>query len=244
MHQPYIKMIPHSKNAIIFIHGFIGTPDHFTRFYDLVPENFSIYNILLDGHGGSVKNFSKTSMKKWQAQVKQVIDQVKNNHENIYLVGHSMGTLLEIQYALLYPSQIKKMFLLAVPLHVHITPLAFTNALGTVFDVNDKNNPQLQAAKAMYSVDRDPRVYQYIQWIPRYFELLKLCKWTRNMVSQLNTKTIVIQSKKDELVQLRSKHYFENNESIEVMLLRHSTHYFYTSEDEKILFSKFETFIS
>lgn len=243
MHQPYTRVIPHSKDAIVFIHGFIGTPDHFKQFYLYVPETWSIYNLLLDGHGGSVDQFAKTSMNKWQQQVKKTIDDIKNHHQMVYLVGHSMGTLLEIQYTLLNPSKIAGLFLLAVPLHVHITPLAVFNALGTIFKFNDKNNLQLQAAKAMYSVDPDARVWKYIPWIPRYIELLKLCKWTRNMIDHLHTDTIVIQSKKDELVQFCSHEYFKTNNQVELIVLNQSTHYYYQKSDEELMYQKFKQFI-
>lgn len=244
MHQSYIKVIPHSTNAIVFIHGFIGTPDHFIQFYPYVPETWSVYNLLLDGHGGSVDHFSQTSMTKWQQQVKETIDNIKMQHQHIYLVGHSMGTLLEIQYTLLNPSKIAGLFLLAMPLRVHVTPLAIYNALGTVFRFNDKNNPQLQAAKAMYSVDPDVRFWKYIRWVPRYFELLKLCKWTRTMVDQLNTKTIVLQSKKDELVPFRSRQYLSTNENITLYILKNSTHYYYTNIDKELLYRTFVTFVN
>ena len=46
----------------------------------LVPDNISVYNVLLDGHGKGVKEFSKTSMKKWKKQIddispKEILDE-------------------------------------------------------------------------------------------------------------------------------------------------------------------------
>lgn len=243
MHQPYYHIIPHSKKAIIFIHGFIGTPDHFTQFYPYINDEWSIYNILLDGHGGTVQQFANTSMKKWKKQVKEVIDEAKKEHEEIYLVGHSMGTLLSIEYSILFPSQIKGLFLLAIPLHVHITPLALTNAIGTILEINDQNNPQLKAAKAMYSVEPNKNFWQYIPWLPRYIELLQLCKWTRTMMTHLNIKTMAIQSKKDELVQFRSHKYLSNHDKIKLFILKNSTHYYYTYEDQQILYTAFKEFV-
>ena len=48
--------------AILFIHGILGTTKHFETFLSLVPPNWSICNLSLKGHGGSVKDFSQASM--------------------------------------------------------------------------------------------------------------------------------------------------------------------------------------
>lgn len=69
MHEEYIRKIPGSKMAVLMIHGIAGTPDHFKPFVSLFPDDWSVYNILLDGHGGGVKDFSATSMEKWKKQV-------------------------------------------------------------------------------------------------------------------------------------------------------------------------------
>ncbi len=240
MHKAYIRNIPKSKNAIIFIHGIIGTPNHFMRFYPLIPEEVSIYNLLLDGHGGSVEDFSKTSMHKWKAQVKQEIDKAKNEHQDIYIVAHSMGCLLAMEYSIIYPKQIKGLFLMAVPLHMHVTPLALSNALGTIYEFDDHQNEQLQSAKAMYSVDTEKNILKYTRWLPRYMELLRLSQWTRNNITSLITTTICVQSKKDELVSNRSRLYLRKHPQIEYHLLEKSTHYYYPKDDEDILFDLFK----
>jgi len=60
-----------SRIAVLFIHGIIGTPRHFTELIPLVqqvPEDFTVSNIILDGHGGTVDDFAHTSMAKWKAR--------------------------------------------------------------------------------------------------------------------------------------------------------------------------------
>ena len=66
-HKEYIKICDNSTTAILFIHGIVGTPNHFKEFVSLIPSSFSVYNLLLDGHGRGVKDFSKTSMQKWES---------------------------------------------------------------------------------------------------------------------------------------------------------------------------------
>ena len=100
VHKEYVRLRDNATTAILFIHGIVGTPNHFNEFVSLVPESFSVYNLLLDGHGKSVKGFSKTSMKKWEAQVASVVDELSLTHEKIYIVAHSLGTLFAIDQAI------------------------------------------------------------------------------------------------------------------------------------------------
>ena len=73
-HKEYINIHEDSTTAILFIHGIVGTPNHFNDFIPLIPKTFSVYNMLLDGHGKGVKDFSKTSMEKWKIQVDSVVE--------------------------------------------------------------------------------------------------------------------------------------------------------------------------
>ena len=68
-HSPTFRSIPGSDTAILFIHGIVGTPDHFLDLLPLVPSDWSYANILLPGHGGSVGDFSRSSMALWRRAV-------------------------------------------------------------------------------------------------------------------------------------------------------------------------------
>ena len=61
-HQPYFRIIDGADTAILFVHGIVGTPDQFSALLPLVPQEWSCVNLLLPGHGGSVSDFSHTSM--------------------------------------------------------------------------------------------------------------------------------------------------------------------------------------
>ena len=60
-HSPYTH-IGTGPNAVLMIHGIAGSPGHFRDFVPVIPPEFSVYNILLDGHSGKVENFSRSSM--------------------------------------------------------------------------------------------------------------------------------------------------------------------------------------
>ena len=61
-HEPYFSVKEQADTAILMIHGILGTPDHFKPLLHLVPAEWSVYNILLDGHGKTVSHFANSSM--------------------------------------------------------------------------------------------------------------------------------------------------------------------------------------
>ncbi len=95
-----IRYVQNADTAILFIHGILGTPDHFTPFLPFVPPNWSIYNMLLKGHGGGVKEFSSTSMIEWKQQVHTALQNLLASHDKVVIAAHSMGTLFAIQEAI------------------------------------------------------------------------------------------------------------------------------------------------
>ena len=121
LHSPVEIINKNANTALLFVHGIVGTPRHFDDFVNIAPKDVSILNILLDGHGKGVKEFSKTCMKKWEAQVDNAINTLALTHDNIYIVAHSMGTLFALNQAKTN-KKIKGLFLLSVPLKLKIKP--------------------------------------------------------------------------------------------------------------------------
>ena len=73
-HQEYIRLVPGAKTAVLFIHGIMGTPDHFLDLIPHVPRDWSVCNILLPGHGKSVSDFGASSMDQWRSRANQVFE--------------------------------------------------------------------------------------------------------------------------------------------------------------------------
>ena len=242
-HKEYVRICDNSNIVILFIHGIVGTPNHFNEFVSLVPESFSVYNLLLDGHGKSVKDFSKTSMKKWEAQVASVVDELSLTHEKIYIVAHSLGTLLAIDQAI-KNKKVCKLFLLAVPLRLSIKPKMPINSLKVYFDKIRSDDYEALAAKKCYGIEKDKNPFHYIGWIPRFLELFAKIRRTRQTVKLLNTICLVYQSEKDEMVSSRSAKYFENKPNVLVNKLKKSGHYYYDKEDFDFLITEFKKILN
>ncbi len=242
-HQPYSRIIDGSDTAILFIHGIVGSPDHFKDLLPLVPPEWSVVNLLLPGHGGSVQNFSQSSMHEWRQYVRSTVNKLSKSHDHIILAGHSMGTLFCIDEALRRSSKTAGLFLLACPLYPRLTFSAARQSLQVAFGIQGRT-PAAQAAHHACSIHATPKLWQYIGWIPRYLELFRAAKQGREQIEQISVPTIAVQSHKDELVARRACHCLENTSAVTLHVLPHSRHFYYPPEDLATLKRLFSDFLT
>ena len=239
-HREYIRETDNHKLAFLFIHGIVGTPDHFNSIIDIIPDEFSIYNILLDGHGKKIEDFANTSMKKWEEQIDSITNYIFSKYEKIVIIGHSMGTLFAIDIASRFPKRVEKLFLLAVPLTVFVKPIAVKSSIKAAFDKIDDKDELAVAMKNGAGVELEPKLWKYASWAPRFIELLLKIKDTENILEDLKVPTIAIQSKKDELVTEKCFETLWLHPNIEAFMINNSGHYFYSEKDLKIILKLFK----
>ena len=241
-HQEFKRILPQADSAVLFIHGILGTPDHFDKLIALVPPSLSIHNLLLDGHGKTAKDFSKTSMEKWETQVQLAVCDLLRTHKNLYIVAHSMGTLLAIEQAVKY-KRIKGLFLLAVPIKAEPKMQMLHNALA-VYRGNIPSNDRLAtAALAACSIEQSKNPFHYLGWISRYLELFQKIRSTRKLLPHLHTPTIAIESRLDEMVAKNADQYLAKHSNMDVYTLEKSYHYAYNDRDWEKIVALFEELI-
>ncbi len=234
-HKEYRRERPESTGVVLFVHGIQGSPDQFIPFYDAVPDEWSIVNILLDGHGGGVRDFSRTSMKKWKTQVEKVTDELAERYENIVIAGHSMGTFFAMDTARRLPEKVRGLCLLCVPLTIAVKPRAGINSMRVVLTSPPDKNPVIAAARAAYSIELDKKMWRYIGWIPRYLELFREAGRQRKLIAELDLPCAVCQAARDELVSRRSEKYIAKNPRIDLSVLPSSGHFFFPEEDLSLM---------
>lgn len=244
MHKEFVSFKPDIKKAVLFIHGILGTPRHFDDFIPLVPAGYNIFNVLLDGHGGDVEDFSNTSMKKWEDQISSTVSDILINHDELLIVAHSMGTLLALSESIKYPGKVKKMFFLASPLKIYAKPSLFINSAKIYFNVQSDKDKVLLAAKKSYGIIKnDKKFWKYFCWIPRYRELFSKIKSIRKILEEVQCNVIVFQSKNDEMVSLKSEKYLKLIKNSQIEYLENSSHFYYEEKDQEYILNEFKNFI-
>ncbi|MBR3952940.1 MAG: alpha/beta fold hydrolase [Oscillospiraceae bacterium] len=241
-HNEFIRIVPESEKAILFIHGIAGTPNHFDEFIGLVPKDVSVYNMLLDGHGKKTRDFSASSMRKWKEQVRNTVDELLKEHKKIYIAAHSMGTLFAIGEAV-EKAEIEKLFLLAVPIKLFVRPAALFSAFKIYLGKVSENDLKTQAMKNCCGIELSKNPFEYLGWIPRFLELFDEIGKTKKVIPKLKTNCRIYQSKNDELVSLKSVSLLRNKTKASVKVLEKSGHYYYDKDDFDFLLNEFREFV-
>ena len=232
-HKEYIRVVPGSKYAVLMIHGIVGTPKHFEAFLPLVPEDWTLYNLLLDGHGKGVKEFSQTSMKKWKAQVNARVEEILETHDTLVIAAHSMGCLFAVQTAIRHPEQVKRLFLLAIPLRPFVKPAtALASVKAALGFTGSKMTREILADSG---VKLTKNLFAYLGWIPRFWELLVEVGATRKLLPRLQTPAVAFVSRKDELVAFSTRKDLQDHPWIETVILPDSGHFAYGEKDLELL---------
>lgn len=242
-HSPSFRNVIGSDTAILFVHGIVGTPDHFLDLLPLIPDNWSYANILLPGHGGSVQDFSHSSMNLWRKAVTQQVDRLADAHQRVLLVGHSMGTLFCMDEALRRSDKVGGLFLMAPPLYPMLTPSATLQSLQVALGIKGQR-PSTQAAYQACSINATPYLWQYLGWIPRYLELFQAAAQGRAQARELSVPTVCVHSQHDEMVSRRTYRYLQQLPHIALHLLSSSRHFYYPPEDLTTLQNLFSAFLA
>ena len=234
-HLEYKRIVPEADTAVMFIHGIVGTPNHFRSLIpleQLVPDCWSVHNVLLPGHGGSADDFAASSRENWETHVWNAFVELAKDHERIIIVAHSMGTLFALRLAVEYPEKIPFLFLLGVPLRPHLRIGMAVASVRMVFGVLPGDHVLWKAS----GVKLTQKLWKYLGWVPRFLDLFKEIYETEKILDQLDVPCVAWQSKKDELVSNLTWKVLKKHKIIDLRSLPNSTHFGYdTSEMDEIL---------
>ena len=233
-HPETRRILPEAKYAVLFLHGIVGTPNHFRivlPLEELVPGDWSVINVCYPGHGGDVTGFGKSRMDQWRSHAREAFLELAASHEKIAIVGHSMGTLFAMQLALEFPEKIPFLLLVAAPMRPWVRLFGAVNCLRLAFGRIREDHPMEVATRNVCGVITTPLVWKYIPWIPRFFELFGEIHRTERIMGQLRVPCAAWQSRKDELVSNSAARVLRNSGVMEVYELPDSSHFYYAPED-------------
>lgn len=230
MHEPFRRLVPGADKAVLLVHGIVSTPRFFDDFVAIVPPDWSVHSVLLPGHGGTVKEFGRHGAKEWTAHVHACLEELRRTHRQVYLVGHSLGTLLCIREAVRDEAGIAGMLLLCVPLRIWAKPSALLgNAL---IGLGCKREA---GRNASYGIEADWRIWRYARWIPRYLELFAESAAARGEVARMKVPAIAFMARKDELVSLRGVKALTGCKAVDIRYLPDSSHHEFAPADKAVL---------
>lgn len=222
------------------MHGILEKPEQFNDFIEILDKDIVISNLVLDGHCATTREFANSNLEKWRTQIQNKLKHLRNNSDEIILVGHSMGALLLIDATLKNSHKISNLFLLAVPLSISLTKDAIIPSMKVGFGLRCEDEIS-KCAKNNFGIEMKTP-FEVIFWHKPYLDLLKLSKYVRNNIGNLQVPTIAIQSKLDEFVSMKSIKYIKKS-AIKPILLRKSRHFYYTKEERAWILRKFKSLL-
>ncbi len=114
--------------GVLFIHGFASSPQIFRKYGQMfLQEGYVVSAVRLAGHGTSEAHLATTTAVDWYLSAREKYIELQSQCEKVIIVAHSMGTLLAIMLASIYP--IESMVLLSSPIYVRDRPLYRVNYL-------------------------------------------------------------------------------------------------------------------
>lgn len=236
-HEEYRRTPEGADTAVVFVHGILGSPSQFTYLIDRLDNQITVANLLLPGHGGTIRDFARSGMADWQSHVDACVAELVKTHRNILLVGHSMGCLLSVQAALTYPDRVRGLFLLAMPLVIRVpTPAVINRMKGALGGDGGQEYAKWRLAAEEAGSVSVRRQLDYLPALPRFLELFRKSWKTRRLVARVAAPIFAVHSEVDETVSPRSLRYIEGLPGAAVMIARDSGHFYYP-EQAKLLIS-------
>lgn len=241
-HASQVKIVPEAKSAVLFIHGICGSPRHFSDVLPMVqavPEGWSYHNLLLRGHGGSVREFSRATMKQWKTQVWDAFNRLAAEHQRVAIVGHSMGTLFALQLAVEFHEKIPFLFLIASPIRPWVSLRGIGCCMRACFGKARTDHPVEMAIVEAGGIALTGKLWQYIPWAPNMIALLLEAVKTEKLLPKVKTNTVVFQSRHDEMVSRCSGVILQKCPCATVCTLEGSTHFYYPEAEAARIVSAF-----
>jgi len=245
MHTPTYKKCTNTDRAVIFIHGFMGSPNQFTDLADAVYDNgCSCTSILLPGHGVSTGEFVKFGISDWECHLQNEIDRVKHDYKEIFLVGHSMGGLLALNASLIKENNISGVVLISTPLKINM--LNLKSIWQKIRLLTFSKNHEIKSMYLKSNGISKLKIFTYPSIISPFVNFYKLVKKTKKRLSEVFVPVLIFQSKNDETASYKSAKLFHEslcNTQRTAFSLEKSWHAFYYDDERKIIKDELIQFI-
>jgi carboxylesterase len=106
---------------VLCLHGITGTPFEVRPFAEAFGRvGFSVEAPMLAGHGSTLGDLARTTWSDWLASAERALDalQVRTRGRPVALCGFSMGGLLSLRLARLYPERVSALVVMGTPLRM------------------------------------------------------------------------------------------------------------------------------
>ncbi len=214
-----------ARGVCILIHGINATPEDMDDLSAaLETQGFHTRNLLLPGHGTSVHDFARHGWDEWKLAVERAVDEALSKHQQVIVIGHSLGAALALAVAserprlagviaLCPPVRLSEPLARAVAAVRYVTP--FLPAWGE--DIRDRRGARLRYRREVYRWTSTEALHTLMNALPRL----------RRQLPAVTTPALIIAARHDHVVPVRDgREAYEllGSERKELVVLRQSYH--------------------
>lgn len=226
MNSEYAKEFYYEGNntGVLLIHGFTGTPSEVRVLGEyLRDKGYTVKGILLKGHGTSPEDMKKCSYRDWIRGAVEGYKALKQECDEVFAVGLSMGGLLSLYLARNY--DIKGAAVLSAPIRIHGKSAAFA-FIERNFRTYILRNPEKKDINII-SYDKSP--------IKSVHNLFKLIRYVKANLKFIEKPVLIMQSYGDRTVSPLSANIIYNNigSKDKSIIYLHNSGHIITCDNEK-----------
>jgi carboxylesterase len=187
------------QTACLLIHGFGGSIREVAPLAEaLSSAGYEVGCAELKGHTGDYKDLGKATYHDWIQSAEEAYLKLKGKHEEITIIGFSMGGLIGLRLAIKY--KLKALITINSPIYYWNLPLIIRNIFGDIARGNFANIRRYTSSSGKLPFSA----------IANFLSLLYK---TRPIIPQVNCPVLVLQSLDDDTVQSRSAAYIHRKVS-------------------------------
>ncbi len=196
------------KKAVLMIHGFSGSPRDFGRLPSLFSaQGYDVIVPLLPAHGRGARALAEINAGDWTEYVFRTYEEIRNQYEEVTVIGLSMGSALSLLTAAEYADRPPEKLILLSPFFQVRQEWYFLLPIETYHDVLADYVPYLQSLPGQSAVCKgSPHAGKFVkrQYVATHAssEAFKVARAARQRVKDfagLRVPTLMMQSREDRV---------------------------------------------
>ncbi len=223
-----------AKKAVLLIHGYAGYPGELVRpAIDLAKEKFDVFVPRLPGHGTTGVDFQAVTLNDYMSVLENAYLDLASRYEEVYLLGHSLGTLLVVELAKKFKT--KRIVLAAPAFKIKGVNLVELKALSLVkTDLKKEWKPDHRYHLHYENAPQDDVTLAQEYWshiyVKKLIEAAELAKRAQQDFKHLvGTEVLCLLAQHDDLVNNDITSFLPDG--AEVSLIKGATHFMYYDID-------------
>ena len=231
------------KNVVAFIHGIFASPSQYKELIIKISAlDYSVYALSLYPQSPKPKEYLKLNKDSWNEQVNETLDLLLRKYENVYIISHSLGGLLSIEYK--HINRIKKLILWAPALKPKVT---FQSIRVGLLNMQKPNKDEyLEFCRTKNSISQSSLVDRAYLIKPTLHLMYNIVN-AKKKLKDVHIPTLVIVSKKDESVQFSTGKLVEKKmdcDNFRLLELEKSYHNAFSDDEIELAHSQIIDFIT